>query len=97
MTPHGWDIAEWAHRRWRIAEDACGLSKPLKDKPAFDEWNIWMNEEAIYAEILALSIYADESLYEFIGLKFLNQIDPHALLDWLREKKAKQEGEDCYK
>ena len=96
MTPHAWEIALWAHRRWKIAEHACGLSKPLKDKPAFNEWSTWMDEEALYAEILALSIYADEPYFQWHpryggSCAALSECDPHALLDWLRDKKAKHE------
>ena len=86
MTPHTWEIALWAERRLECATTAT------IHIPVGPTRSAWDKEVTLYAEILALSIYADEDPPGLVsnGWKY---IDPHALLDWLRAKKAKKEGD----
>ena len=92
MTPHTWDISLWAKARLDVIDRAEIVCLCMNNVELHKKWRA---EREIYAEILALSIYADEQYWVSPRVHFDNKKDwnPHALLDWLRGKKAKKEGE----
>lgn len=107
MTPAAWEIALWAHERYLVAKVAAdkslGYTAGRLESPCTKPW---IAQLELYAEIMMLSIYADEAYGEpecicddeggksFVEYPHLysKTLDPHALLAWL---KAKKEASDA--